>query len=202
MVFQICQGNKADSVLDLTPICKEPHTKVQLTVPLREITLKAYFFSSRARSWTRVHVWQLHVDILPAAYSELHRTGGRKGKSVGGHLTTSALRLRTRTATAVKTAVCTVNVSVACNVLRSLSAFAFCNLHSLPLVLDRSWSLCAYLSQVQYGLQNFTFVIERIVGITVKIKIESCFGLFLYFHSSRCCKWTAVEVPYLQTDRT
>lgn len=44
MVFQIYEGNKADLVLDLTPICKEPHTKVQLTVPLREITLKAYFF--------------------------------------------------------------------------------------------------------------------------------------------------------------
>lgn len=45
MDFQICQGNRTDLVLDLAPICKEPRTKVQLTVPLREITLKAYFFT-------------------------------------------------------------------------------------------------------------------------------------------------------------
>lgn len=44
MAFEICQGNKADLVVAVAPICEEPHTKVQLTVPLREITLKKTIF--------------------------------------------------------------------------------------------------------------------------------------------------------------
>lgn len=54
---------------------------MQLAVRLRKITLKnspspplrLLLYPLRlcaARSCSRVHVWQLHVDILPAAYSE------------------------------------------------------------------------------------------------------------------------------------
>lgn len=72
--------------MPLPPIRKEARTDVQLTVqPLREKLhpkkkkkIAEFFFALRARSWARVHVWQLHVDILPAAYSELQQGWGRK----------------------------------------------------------------------------------------------------------------------------
>lgn len=151
----MCQGNRTDLVLAVSPICEEPHSKVQLSVPLREITLKKTLFFPRARSWARVHVWQLHVDILPAAYSELHRTGGRKGKSVGSHLSISALQVRRRTPTAVKTGVCIVNPAMDCNVLRSLSAFAFYGPDYLPLVLDCSW--CLEFTYIRYSMTCITY---------------------------------------------
>ena len=153
VALEICQGNKADVVLPLAPICEEPHTKVQLTVPLREITLKKPIFSplSHARSWTRVHVWQLHVDILPAAYSELHRTGGRKGKSGGSHLTIrAAASPQTDTDRSE-------NWHLHCGSVRGLRCplIAFCFLHFMIKILAPRVGLqlvpfCVYLHQVQY----------------------------------------------------
>ena len=83
---------------------------------------------------------------------------GREGKSGVRHLTISALQVRRRTTTAVKIGVCTVNPAVACDVLESLSAFAFYDPDNLPLVLDCSWSPCVYLYQVQYDLQKLLYL--------------------------------------------
>lgn len=82
-LLEVGRGNKGRPVVPLPPIRKEARTDVQLTVqPLREKLhpkkIAEFFFALRARSWARVHVWQLHVDILPAAYSELQQGWGRK----------------------------------------------------------------------------------------------------------------------------
>lgn len=201
MAFQICPRNKTDLFLVVAPICEESRTKVQLAVPLREITLKKPIFASRARSWIRVHVWQLHVDILPAAYSELHSTGGRKGKSGGGHLTIGALQVRRWTSTAVKTGVCNVNLSMACNVLSPLSSFAFYDLDCFPLVLDCSWSLVS--TYIRYSMTckaHFAFKIVFLKEIIVKIPVGTlqCWFWTLFLHFWSCCHLVADEVPSFQ----
>lgn len=51
IVSEICHYNYSSLALPFPPICKEPHTKVQLTVPLREsCAFKKPIFRPHARS--------------------------------------------------------------------------------------------------------------------------------------------------------
>lgn len=103
---EICQGTKTLLVLLLPPICKEPHTEVQLAVPLREITLKksAYFFALM-----RAHEHAFTFGSSTSTFFQRHIvncTGleEEKVKKSGGRH--RALWVRRRTRTAAKTGVC------------------------------------------------------------------------------------------------
>ena len=84
--------------LFLSPHRQEHHTfraagaKCHSANPPKGDSRKRPIFSF-ARARKRAHVWQLHVDILPAAESEPHGTGGRKVEAAQG---TSRMVFRVR----------------------------------------------------------------------------------------------------------
>lgn len=134
--------------------------------------------------------------------------GEEKVKAAAATLRLEQLQVRRRTPTAVKTGVCTVDPSVACDVLWSLSAFCILWSRSLPLVLDCSWSLfCVYLHQVQYDQQNFVSLHQIASCVsTVKIITETCrsvFFLLRYFALLKLLSLDVASAPnYPEPDRT
>lgn len=166
MVSEICHYNYSSPALPFPPICEEPRTKVQLTVPLREnCAFKKPIFRPHARSWTRVHVWQLHVDILPAAYTELHGTGLGEKKNCKRSSLHRAPQVRRRTSVAVKSGIYAAIVSMTYSRLTSLSAFCFFSLFfffpSSRLLAPRvgvQLVPSVYLYKVQYVLHNLVYI--------------------------------------------
>lgn len=144
---------------------------MQLTVPLREITLKkSQFFRPHARSWIRVHVWQLHVDILPAAYSELHRTWGRKGKSDGSHRVTASLQTDTDNSENRRLHR-EPRHCVQCRLI-VLRFFPWNDPDCLFLVLDCSWSLASTYSRYSMNWRVYIgFFLSVLVLMDVTVLI-------------------------------
>lgn len=120
-------------------------------MPLRENTKKkkkAYFFALM-----RAHEHAFTFGSSTSTFFQRHIVNctGLGEEKVKAAVATERLQVRRRTPTPVKTGVCTVNLAVACNALRSLCAFAFFyDQDYLLLVLDCSWSLAS--TYIRYSM--------------------------------------------------
>lgn len=129
---------------------------MQLTVPLREITLKKTIFSPPL---VRAHEHAFTFGSSTSTFFQLHivnctALGEEKVKAASATLRLERCKSHRRTSTAVKTGICTVDPDVDCNVLCSISAFAFYDLDCFPPRVGLQLVPCVYLYQVQYDLQN------------------------------------------------
>lgn len=154
---------------------------------------------------TRSRVWQLHVDILPAAYSELQQGWGRK-KVEGDRVAVAERRQPALGAPSSAQKNWRPRRTIRASENTHFVHFSGITQATLcSLVLDRSWSpLVAYLHKVQYDLQNLFFA-PIVVDLCARVcRSNDCdtdtVSSWCYFvHLWGCCHWCG-KCPQLPWD--
>lgn len=151
MSFKTCQGSETDLALAITLICEEPpHTKVQLTVPLREITQKKPLFFLPLLM--RVHEHAFTFGSSTSTFFQLHIVNctGLGEEKVKASVAT--LRLERCKSADGQRPQWKQAFALWIQKWPALFAFCFCILTSrlLALVLDCSWSLA--ITYIRYSM--------------------------------------------------